>query len=230
MAREAEFKKQRVFNTGNGVAKPVWTNANRINHSNKFVPRSVELNSGRTNINSVRPKVNSVSPKVNVVSPKINTVRSRQPVLTKTSNSFSPKRPQVNPLNQRRHFTKSHLPMSRPIIRNTTRMTYSHVVKGNWGTTVKTLAVQTASGNDYLNLLIADSLLKTIWFINAPCYGNEALASPKANSIWSKRLLVNPLSADVCQTMLKMKLLDGKMNEDCYRLLKMMEKQAGIRK
>ncbi|GJY33149.1 hypothetical protein Tco_0417618 [Tanacetum coccineum] len=29
MAREAEFKKQRVFNTGNRVAKPVWTNANR---------------------------------------------------------------------------------------------------------------------------------------------------------------------------------------------------------
>ncbi|GJX48884.1 hypothetical protein Tco_0275729, partial [Tanacetum coccineum] len=39
-----------------------------------------------------------------------------------------------------------------------------------------------------------------------------------------------PLSAEVCQTMLKMKLLDGKMNEDCYRMLKMMEKQAGIRK
>ncbi|GJZ96138.1 hypothetical protein Tco_0668472 [Tanacetum coccineum] len=39
-----------------------------------------------------------------------------------------------------------------------------------------------------------------------------------------------PLSAKVCQTMLKMKLLDGRMSEDCYRLLKMMEKQAGIRK
>ncbi|GJW76948.1 hypothetical protein Tco_0138630 [Tanacetum coccineum] len=39
-----------------------------------------------------------------------------------------------------------------------------------------------------------------------------------------------PLSAEVCQTMLKMKLLDGKMNEDCYKMLKMMEKQAGIRK
>ncbi|GJT60452.1 hypothetical protein Tco_1003985 [Tanacetum coccineum] len=37
-----------------------------------------------------------------------------------------------------------------------------------------------------------------------------------------------PLSAEVCQTMLKMKLLDGKMNEDCYRMLKMMEKQAGV--
>ncbi|GKE42063.1 hypothetical protein Tco_1469347, partial [Tanacetum coccineum] len=40
---------------------------------------------------------------------------------------------------------------------------------------------QTVLGKDYSNLLIADSLLKTIWFINAPCYGNEALTSPKAN-------------------------------------------------
>ncbi|GKA26124.1 hypothetical protein Tco_0712233 [Tanacetum coccineum] len=42
---------------------------------------------------------------------------------------------------------------------------------------------QTVLGKDYSNLLIADSLLKTIWFINAPCYGNEALASPKANEM-----------------------------------------------
>ncbi|GKA71872.1 hypothetical protein Tco_0778088 [Tanacetum coccineum] len=42
---------------------------------------------------------------------------------------------------------------------------------------------QTVLGKDYSNLLIADSLLKTIWFINAPCYGNEALASPKANGV-----------------------------------------------
>ncbi|GJV88532.1 hypothetical protein Tco_1532470 [Tanacetum coccineum] len=37
-----------------------------------------------------------------------------------------------------------------------------------------------------------------------------------------------PLSKDACQVMLKMKLLDGKMNEVCYKLLKMIEKQAGI--
>ncbi|GJW67725.1 putative ribonuclease H-like domain-containing protein [Tanacetum coccineum] len=42
---------------------------------------------------------------------------------------------------------------------------------------------QTVLGKDYSNILIADSLLKTIWFINAPCYGIEALASPKANAI-----------------------------------------------
>ncbi|GKC69854.1 hypothetical protein Tco_1115737 [Tanacetum coccineum] len=118
MAREAEVK--RVVNTSNGVAKPVWTNANRVNHSNKFIPRSVQLNAGRPNTNSVRPNINtdmtninsvkpnintgrtninSVRPRVNDVSSNVNTVRSRQPVPTKTSN-----------------------------------------IKGNWGTAVKTSA------------------------------------------------------------------------------------------
>ncbi|GJT98011.1 hypothetical protein Tco_1093529 [Tanacetum coccineum] len=82
MAREAEVK--RVVSTGNGVARPVWTNANRINRANKLVPRSVQLNTGRTNINSVRPKVNDVSPKINSVRPKVNAVSPK-------INSVSPK-------------------------------------------------------------------------------------------------------------------------------------------
>ncbi|GJW38253.1 ribonuclease H-like domain-containing protein [Tanacetum coccineum] len=109
MAREVEVK--RVVNTGNGVAKLVWTNANRINHFNKFVPRSVQINAGRPKFNSVRPNintgrtnVNAVRPKVNAVSSNINTVRSRQPV----PNSLSPKRPQMNQINQRRDFSKPH--------------------------------------------------------------------------------------------------------------------------
>ncbi|GJS55551.1 ribonuclease H-like domain-containing protein [Tanacetum coccineum] len=147
MAREAELKKQRVFNTGNGVAKPVWNNAHRVNHANQFVPRSVQLNAGRQNVNSVRPNVNtgrvnvnSVRHNVNSVRTNVNTGRSKQPVPTCNSNSFSPVRPQVNKFNQRSHFSKSHSPVRRPIVRNTTRMTYSHAVKGNWGTAVKTSA------------------------------------------------------------------------------------------
>ncbi|GJU53101.1 ribonuclease H-like domain-containing protein [Tanacetum coccineum] len=140
MAREAEVKKQRVVNTGNGVAKPVWTNANRVNHSNKFVPRSVQLNAGRPNTNSVRPNINtgrtninSVRPRVNAVSSNVNTVRSRQPVPTKTSNSFSPKRPQMNQFNQRRDFSKSHSSVRRPFAKTTAQMSHSNAVKGNWG-------------------------------------------------------------------------------------------------
>ncbi|GJX59336.1 ribonuclease H-like domain-containing protein [Tanacetum coccineum] len=145
MAREAELKKQRVFNTGKGVAKPVWNNANRVNHANHFVPRPVQLIDVRQNVNSVRPNVNtgranvnSVRQNVNSVRTNINTVRSKQPVPTNNTNSFSPVRPQVNKFNQRSHFSKSHSPVRRPIVRNTARMTYSHAVKGNWGTAVKT--------------------------------------------------------------------------------------------
>ncbi|GJT37514.1 hypothetical protein Tco_0937379 [Tanacetum coccineum] len=60
---------------------------------------------------------------------------------------------------------------------------------------------------------------------------------PIKDAIWSLPLqqkMVSwrkyPLSKDACQVMLKMKLLDGKMNEVCYKLLKMIEKKAGIRK
>ncbi|GJR59412.1 putative ribonuclease H-like domain-containing protein [Tanacetum coccineum] len=145
MAREAEVK--RVVNTGNGVAKPVWTNANRINHSNKFVPRSVQLNAGRPKFNSVRPNINtgrtninSGRPKVNAVSSNINTVRSRQPVPNKTSNSSSPKRPQMNQMNQRRDFSKSYSSVRRPFAKTTAQMSHSNAVMGSWGSAVKTSA------------------------------------------------------------------------------------------
>ncbi|GKD35600.1 ribonuclease H-like domain-containing protein [Tanacetum coccineum] len=140
MAREAEFKKQRVFNTGNGMAKPVWTNANRVNHANQFVPRPVQLKTGRPNINTGRTNINSVRSRVNTVTTNVNTVRSRPPVPTRTSNSFSPKRPQVNQFNQRRHFSKSHSSVRRPFAKNTAQMSHSHAVKGNWGSAVKTSA------------------------------------------------------------------------------------------
>ncbi|GKA33542.1 ribonuclease H-like domain-containing protein [Tanacetum coccineum] len=154
MAREAELKNQRVFNTGNGVAKLVWNNANRVNRANHFIPRPIQLNAVRfnvntgrasvntvrANVNSVRQNVNSVRSNVNTGSFNVNTVRTKQTILISNSNSFSPVRPQVNKFNQRSHYSKSLSPVKRPIVRNTARMTYSHVVKGNWGTAVKTSA------------------------------------------------------------------------------------------
>ncbi|GKB46069.1 hypothetical protein Tco_0896822 [Tanacetum coccineum] len=95
-AREAEVK--RVVNIGNRMAKPVWTNENRVNHSNKFVPRSTQLNTGRPNTNSVRPNINtgrtninSVRPRVNVVSANVNMLESSSQLPTKNFKySFSP--------------------------------------------------------------------------------------------------------------------------------------------
>ncbi|GJT44879.1 hypothetical protein Tco_0953594 [Tanacetum coccineum] len=39
-----------------------------------------------------------------------------------------------------------------------------------------------------------------------------------------------PLSAEVCKALLDKKLQGGKLDEKCYKMLKMMEKQAGIMK
>ncbi|GKB39457.1 hypothetical protein Tco_0884399, partial [Tanacetum coccineum] len=144
MAREAEVK--RVVNTGNGLTKPVWTNANRINHSNNFVPRSVQLNACRPKFNTVRPNINtgrtnisSGRPKVNTVSPKVNSVRPKQPAPNKTSNSLSPKRPQMNQINQRRDFS-SYSSVRRPFAKSTAQMTHTNAVMGSWGSAVKTSA------------------------------------------------------------------------------------------
>ncbi|GJY93764.1 putative ribonuclease H-like domain-containing protein [Tanacetum coccineum] len=52
---------------------------------------------------------------------------------------------------------------------------------------------QTASSKDFSNPLIVDSLLKTIWFINAPCYCNKALAIP--GQMATGKELSNPLMA-----------------------------------
>ncbi|GKF44999.1 hypothetical protein Tco_0131551, partial [Tanacetum coccineum] len=145
MAREAELKKQRDINTGNGVAIPVWNYANRVNHANQFIPRPVQLNDVRPNVNPVRPNVNSIRSNVNTgranvnsVRQKVNTgsfnvnhVRTKQLVHTSNSKSYSPVRPQVNKFNQRSHFSKSHSPVRKPLVNNTARMAYSHAIKGN---------------------------------------------------------------------------------------------------
>ncbi|GJR43973.1 ribonuclease H-like domain-containing protein [Tanacetum coccineum] len=110
------YEKKMVREVGNGVAKPVWNNANRVNHANHFVPRPVQLitvrqnvnsvrlnvNTGRANVNSVRQNVNFVRSNVNTGSFNINTVKAKQPINT-------------NDL-------------------------FFIAVKGNWGTAVKTSA------------------------------------------------------------------------------------------
>ncbi|GJR88215.1 putative ribonuclease H-like domain-containing protein [Tanacetum coccineum] len=77
---EKKMAKQRLRGKKQGFL--YWTNINSVRPN---------INTGRTNINHVRPRVNTGSSNV-------NTVRTRQSVPTKTSNSFSYKRPQEHPL------------------------------------------------------------------------------------------------------------------------------------
>ncbi|GKD35417.1 ribonuclease H-like domain-containing protein [Tanacetum coccineum] len=161
MAREAALKKQRVVNTSSGVVKPVWTNANKVNHANHFVPRPVQLNAarptinsvrstfntGRANVNTVKTHVNSVQATINTgrqnvnsVKSNINTVRPKQQAPANNTKCVSPVRPQVKQLNQRSHFSKSYSPVRRPIVKHTAKMSHSTTIKGNLGTVVKTSA------------------------------------------------------------------------------------------
>ncbi|GJZ92085.1 hypothetical protein Tco_0664150 [Tanacetum coccineum] len=81
MAREAEDK--RVVNTGNGVAKPVWTNANRDKHYTKFCSRTLQLNAGRPKFNSVRPNINTGRTNINSGRPKVNVMPDENQILLK---------------------------------------------------------------------------------------------------------------------------------------------------
>ncbi|GKD12106.1 hypothetical protein Tco_1196513, partial [Tanacetum coccineum] len=89
------------------------------------------VNTGNEVVN--QPKVNSDRPKVNTVSPKINFVST-------TSNSMSPKRPQMDQINQRRDFSKSYSSVRRPFAKSTTQMANTNAVMGSWGYAVKTSA------------------------------------------------------------------------------------------
>ncbi|GJU39043.1 integrase, catalytic region, zinc finger, CCHC-type containing protein [Tanacetum coccineum] len=127
MAKQAELTNRVVKRTGQVIEKPVWNNARRVNHENKFVPRTVLINTGRSSVNTARPKVNTHAEPASTTK-KISTLKNQK------------------------------------VLNSPCFMVKSWLVQD-----------QTVLGKDYSNLLIADSLLKTIWFINAPCYGNEAL-------------------------------------------------------
>ncbi|GJY87547.1 hypothetical protein Tco_0502175 [Tanacetum coccineum] len=63
-------------------------------------------------------------------------------------------------------------------------------------------------------------------------YGMNGPEDELEKVLWEylKNMFEAPLSTDPIWSLLDKKLQGGKPNEDCYRLLKMMEKQAGIRK
>ncbi|GJR65500.1 zinc knuckle CX2CX4HX4C containing protein [Tanacetum coccineum] len=136
---------------------------------------------------------NWLAMKVNIVKPIVNNARLKGDFCK----SVSPFRKSLNKTTTlRTKFSYQKV--------NTTEVNAVSAVGGKRETAVKPSAAslngdekdQTVLGKDYSNLLIADSLLKTIWFINAPCYGNEALAiySPKAFGIlvsfclWQSRM------------------------------------------
>ncbi|GJW61537.1 hypothetical protein Tco_0110872 [Tanacetum coccineum] len=81
----------------------------------------------------------------------------------------------------------------------------------------------------YWNKRLKDGLTECLWSDSGICL-IHTLLKMLFGAFHINQKMKYPLSKEACQVMLKMKLLDGKMNEVCYKLLKMIEKQAGIRK
>ncbi|GKF50677.1 hypothetical protein Tco_0147144, partial [Tanacetum coccineum] len=83
MAKQAELTNRMVKRTGQVIEKPVWNNARRVNHENKFVPRTALINTGRSSVNTARPKVNTHAPpastakKISTARPKVNESRPK---------------------------------------------------------------------------------------------------------------------------------------------------------
>ncbi|GKF68005.1 hypothetical protein Tco_0197684, partial [Tanacetum coccineum] len=98
------------------------------------------LNAGRPKFNSVRPNINTGRANISSGRLKVNTVRPRQPAPHTTSNSMSPKRPQMNQSNQRRDSSTSYSSVRRPFAKSTAQMTHTNAVMGSWGSAVKTSA------------------------------------------------------------------------------------------
>ncbi|GJV47689.1 hypothetical protein Tco_1437901 [Tanacetum coccineum] len=155
MAKQAELNNRMSKGSSQREIMPVWNNVQRVNHQNQFVPTAVLTRTGKIQVNTTRTSGTNT----------VNTDRASG------TNNVSTARHNFNSqavlTNSARKISTGLLVLNSPCF-----MVKSWLVQD-----------QTVLGKDYSNLLIADSLLKTIWFINVPCYCNEALASPKANEL-----------------------------------------------
>ncbi|GKB51245.1 hypothetical protein Tco_0901998 [Tanacetum coccineum] len=164
MAKQAELNNRMSKGSSQREIRPVWNNVQRMNHQNQFVPKAVLTRTGKILVNTARTSGTN-----NVSTARYNF--NSQAVLTNADRKISTVKLFVNKLVLLGKIGKLLLRPQQVVIGEP---------KASLNGDEKD---QTVLGKDYSNLLIADSLLKTIWFINAPCYGNEALASPKANEL-----------------------------------------------
>ncbi|GJT58275.1 hypothetical protein Tco_0993329 [Tanacetum coccineum] len=136
MAKQVELNKQKGKGTGQGENRSVWNNVQRLNHQNKFVPKSVLTKTGIFPVNAARQNLSS------------------QAAATSTARKVNTARPIVNEIRPRNNFYKSHSPIRRPSNRTTALKANftSHIVNTAWDKTVsavggnKETAVKTSAG------------------------------------------------------------------------------------
>ncbi|GJY97488.1 ribonuclease H-like domain-containing protein [Tanacetum coccineum] len=102
MAKQVELNKQKGKATGQGENRPMWNNVQRLNHQNKFVPKSVLTKTGIFPVNTARQNI------------------SGQTTTTSTARKVNTARPIVNEIRPKNNFYKSHSPIRRSFNRTTT--------------------------------------------------------------------------------------------------------------
>ncbi|GJS82520.1 hypothetical protein Tco_0749061 [Tanacetum coccineum] len=98
------FTKKACFKgkaTGQRENRLVWNNVQRLNHQNKFVPKSILTKTGIFSVNVARQNPSS------------------QAAETSTARKVNTARPIVNEIRQRNNFYKSHSPIRRPFKKST---------------------------------------------------------------------------------------------------------------
>ncbi|GJT49111.1 hypothetical protein Tco_0975268 [Tanacetum coccineum] len=234
--KQPEFEGYRVKGTGQREVRPVWNNAMRTNHQNfsnsrrNFAPTAVLTKSGLVPISAARNlnnKVNTV--KVNYVNTakgkRVTSVVGEQGNDVVKSKACWVWRPKFKAESSQQWLgSQREINSFMNIMQDVmdwediddrmnilSVLVVYHTTNGHQFTMSnrhQELASpeQTVSGKDFSNPLIVDSLLKTIWFINAPCFCNEALAIPGQTATGKE--LSNPLMADsLPKTILSTKFL-----------------------
>ncbi|GJU96225.1 putative ribonuclease H-like domain-containing protein [Tanacetum coccineum] len=117
------------------------------------------------------------------------------------------------------HSKTKHIEIRHHFIRDAYEKKLIQVLKIHTDDNVADLLTKAFDGRqdddmmNFSNPLIVDSLLKTIWFINAPCFCNEALAIPGQTT--TDKELSNPLMAgSLPKTTLPPKILEDYQEKD----------------
>ncbi|GJU94521.1 hypothetical protein Tco_1319277 [Tanacetum coccineum] len=161
MAKQVELNKKKGKGTGQGENRPVWNNVQRLNHQNKFVPKSVLTKTDIFLVNTARQNLSS------------------QATTTSTARKVNTARPIMNEIRPRNNFYKSHSPIRRPFNRTTAPKANFSNQKVN---TAEVKAVSVVGGKrETVVKPSADNpqrALKNKWIVNSGCSrhmtGNKA--------------------------------------------------------
>ncbi|GKB38953.1 hypothetical protein Tco_0883895 [Tanacetum coccineum] len=166
MAKQDKLNSRMSKGSSQKEIRPVWNNVQRVNHQNQFVAKAVLTRTGKIQVNTTRTSgTNTVNTAKTSGTNTVNTARhyfNRQAVLTNAARKISTVKPFVY-----KNLLSESLNGDEKLARPGSNV----LCKG-----------------DYSNLLIANILLKAIWFIKCTMFmAMKALGSPKDNAVACRR-------------------------------------------